>query len=270
MKKKHTKNKANKKMKEKPKAPSVSEIKSLSKGDESSNTNGSSDDATTSQPQQVQPPNNSKMTISDKINLASAIVTFFVLLVAIGQTKYAQDSAREAIKADSAVMKQFEVINEPYLAMGDMPKFKKFNINEIVSIEYDIKNIGNYPVKLNTSGVSFVYQPTSFDTDTTLQNKVLDSLKIRGKTNANVIVTKDIPALRIYTSLKPLSFTVQQSIGILYETLNLYFLGNCSYVNLVTGKEKEFRFIIKVFDRNGTSAYDYIRNENRNVPDTKK
>jgi hypothetical protein len=208
--------------------------------------------------------------INSIANICIALGTLYVGWIATHQNKHAQDSAKAAIKADSVVIKQFEIVNEPYL-VTDIPVLKEFKINKPLDLDYEIRNIGNYPIRLNTAAVGLTLRDSTFEKDTVVQNIFFKEINTKGKKKANVIVTKDWPAKRKFYGIMPFEgLTPQHIVEMNKGTLNFYFVGYCSYENLINGKKKIFRFIMKIMSRNGEDVIEYIKNENKFVYPPKK
>lgn len=168
------------------------------------------------------------------------------------------DLIKKSINAQIASIKetqrQFEIGNEPYL-QSEMPIFTSgFEVGQPTEVEYQIQNLGNYPVKILKMGlvVATKVVPPDF-------SEVYASNPIGGMQNYYVINGIPNSPYRSNTT----ALTENQVANVKSGKWFVYTIGFVKYQNLVTKKIREYRFMTKsdIFNQ----VHSFIINDNVDV-----
>lgn len=132
--------------------------------------------------------------------------------------------------------KQFTVANKPYLQVDNI-RLDTFQVNKEITISFDVKNLGNYPVKIieNKNGLATKVVPPD----------TINSAYQTGNSNyTSPIITKDNPATIILTDNRVLTNDRFNLVSNGYWWIYCY--GDIKYKNLITGTVETYSYMFKV------------------------
>lgn len=184
--------------------------------------------------------------------------------------KMALDSAiaanKELIKQQELALQEtrndFKIENQPFLEMKIPVRIDTIGIDVPIFLSYQIKNLGKYPVKIieDNSATIARYNVPIFDSVFNGQNK-----RVGAPNYVNRYITYDAPLEeQVYT---PFSIDEPYYNGIKFKKMPIYDFGYIKYVNLATGQEREYDYMIKItFLSEKFMTTDFIKNENFDLP----
>lgn len=154
---------------------------------------------------------------------------------------------------------QFKIENEPYLQMDNF-QFYMFTTPGHCAMTYYINNMGKQPVKILTSKMGFAFM-TQHQVDTTNTESYFNVKFNISKKNA--YITNSTPK-RGGDIISWISLIDKDSTFLVDNKYKAVQFGTFDYINLVTKKTKQYKFIISVElpPNDGTT---YIFNENNTI-----
>lgn len=211
--------------------------------------------------------------------LVQAILAFLTYLLyrqavnqsgsAIQAAKAADSSVRITRNYDSlsitrqdSILKsnQLEFIaeNRPYVQIEVVraPTFPEIIVKANPTIVYNLRNLGKQPIKIKNGTVWMDYG-VNLDTNYFRRRK-------KFITSENIYLIKEYPDHMTFRSLKALDSTDCKKIK--DGKMFIFFYGNLNYLNLLTGSNNSYEFIIKQ-ELAPIEGYDIIYNENTTTND---
>lgn len=152
------------------------------------------------------------------------------------------------------IIKHFEITNKPNLQFTSF-KIDTFEVGKPIVFHYELANIGNYPVKLDST--KFV---VNIRKAIPKYEEVLSEFQNEGVEAPNTIVSKEFPLTRSQVILQPV--TIGQSSIVYQSGYYVFITGYFDYVNLSNNKKNRYRFQIQTtpyWDKNG---FNFIINDN--------
>ena len=146
---------------------------------------------------------------------------------------------------------QFEITNNPFLSIEN-PRPINFSMNEPISINYEIVNLGNYPVKIIRAIVG-----GTFNGNIKKINNHLDEIDFED----------DISYITKIPKVKTLKISHDKSdIHYFENKLPYYIFGKIIYINPANNTKRQLRFIIRLAHPEiPLGGFDYVQIDNTDL-----
>jgi len=164
------------------------------------------------------------------------------------------DAMKEQVQA---IKNQFEIEHTPYLTIRGI-KINQLAPNKLFDFDFEIMNIGKYPVKVISIGNRTSFAPT---------NGIVGLNDLNGikMIDVNYYVTNQYPFNTHFGTQQQISNETYSAV--IDNKITIWWIGEMDYVNLINNQKRKFRFIIKFNSIDiVNSSVDIEFKENENLP----
>jgi hypothetical protein len=212
------------------------------------------------QPLSVKAEEKEGLKTSEKVSIASALISLasvIVAAIALGNTVRsvrATEKMVELAKArDSTTIKQTQDLNRPYLEIS-YDSFKLKQVGQPLSIVFSIRNIGQYAAMMKEGRFWLMIDSTTptnpFNPEPTLKAKI---------SAINTYAVKEFKDPQEFKS--DFILTAGMANGVILKKTYISFFGEIKYINELTKEPAKYRFNIKFADAD-LRNYTLVLNEN--------
>ena len=186
---------------------------------------------------------------ANKISKRAMRISFYNLLVTAAILGF-------SIYSVQTIKSQFELGNQPYLELK-IDSVDSIFPNKPIKMAYSLRNYGNYPAKIIDSKAKI-----AIDTIDPTYEKMANLFREKAD-GLNEYVGKEYPCQIIMHS-DTLSQVLYNSI---VDKYSVYFTWYFQYDNLITGKRRAYKVMIK--SPGGQVGFQYLVNDNIDIDSTK-